>query len=189
MLAKLLVPVLGGRLADRSGRYPRWLNAFERLDKQALRLCHWLYLVWAIPLIFFLATVQPPFSAPDEWAHFGRAYMLSRAEVWPAVTSDGLTAGHLDAAMCPLIGMLHENRRKPFVTVEPDFRAARWGGTQTILSFNQASFFPPVYLPQTFAVLAARVADLSIRRASLLSALVTGLVCVALSALAIRIAA
>ena len=54
------------------------LLGLERLGERALEVYHWLYLSAAVPLIFFFATVQPPFSAPDEWAHFGRAPTFSR---------------------------------------------------------------------------------------------------------------
>ena len=39
----------------------------------AARLLSWLYLLYAVPMIIFLAVAMPPFQVTDEYAHALRA--------------------------------------------------------------------------------------------------------------------
>jgi hypothetical protein len=164
-------------------------SALERISARALSRCHWIYLAIATPLIFFLVTVQPPFAAPDEGSHFSRAFMLSRGEVLPKVALNGFTGGHVDTALVPIFFKVAEKHRVPFGAVlQAEYGIPRWSGTIVLIGLNAAPYFPLAYVPQTFAVAVARVANIGIRDTVMLSALLNGLFCIGLSAFAIRVA-
>jgi hypothetical protein len=53
---------------------------YLRLRKQL----HYIYLLYAIPMVYMAAAMIPPFQNPDEPNHFMRAEQVSRGELVPS---------------------------------------------------------------------------------------------------------
>src|ERR1700712_3795005 len=55
----------------------------ETIYLTLLKHLHYIYLLYAIPMVAIAATVTPPFQVPDEPNHFFRAEQVTRLELAP----------------------------------------------------------------------------------------------------------
>jgi uncharacterized membrane protein len=85
---------------------------------------HYLYLLFAIPLVYFSVVTIPPFQNPDEPNHFARAEQVSRLELVPHFVYDNTGLKNADG---------------------PDFMAVPAGGFVVDKGvFETARFFAPI---------------------------------------------
>lgn len=61
---------------------------FENLYTSLTKNLHFIYLLFAIPLVYFSVTEIPPFQNPDDPNHFARAEEVSRLEIVPKFLFD-----------------------------------------------------------------------------------------------------
>ena len=61
---------------------------FDNLHQSLRKRLHYVYLVYAIPMVCLTAIITPPFQSPDEPNHFARAEQVSRLEMVPVFVYD-----------------------------------------------------------------------------------------------------
>ena len=152
------------------------------------------YLCFGVVAILLFAFAIPPWQSPDEPAHFKRADQISRGELLAhrleTAASGGVVSAGIDAAVRPFV-RLHFN---PQVKTTPEMFAqaepVTWANSASEPSAfsNTALYPPPLYLPATAAILAGKLADMSIVSTLRLARIADGLVSVAIGTAAIAVA-
>lgn len=72
---------------------------FENLYRSLTKNLHFIYLLFAIPLVYFSVTETPPFQNPDEPSHFARAEQVSRLVIVPKFVFDKTPVTGIDIAL------------------------------------------------------------------------------------------
>ncbi len=161
-------------------------SRFYRIGTSIERSAHWYYLAVAIPVILFLAMAKGPLGAHDEWSHVARAAQIAQGVVIAPVV-DGMPMGDIDRNLKVLTDDLHNiHNLEPLQDWTPHYETLTWGETAPH-SFNHAVYFPLLYIPQTLTVLVGRWLDASILNTLAIGSFLTGLVCVGLGTLAVRL--
>ncbi|WP_312794280.1 DUF2142 domain-containing protein [Tianweitania sp.] len=147
-----------------------------------------IYLLVALPLVFFLSWWRQPIGVPDEWAHIARAAQLADGILFTEVASPGLPAqGSIDPSFNTLVQQIHEQRFVPLGQTMDSFRAATWSTERVLANNNAGVYFPGAYLLSIIALLAARQAGGSIVATLEWVSLANGIACVLIAAAAIQI--
>jgi len=176
-------------------------GSFEAVGRQAERAMRWLpilYLAWALPLVFVVACVTPPFQNPDEGNHMLRAVQVERGgltgfrHVSPTPPERLSAGGYSDAAISVA--------EAPFVKL-PAHRAvkatqdefARSGnvpfGPSTLSWFPNTALYPPFfYLPAALGIGVAQIAGLHVLDGLYAARFADGVVAVLLTFLALVVA-
>lgn len=145
---------------------------------------HWVFLLFAIPQVVFLAFWTPPFQTPDEPAHFYRAWQIAHLQIGPH--SGGLADTGADHIWDYVAGLPH-NPKVPYTKAEQiGAENAQWTGQSTYREFpNTGTGALTGYLPQAMAILIGRAVRLGPLRTLELARLLNGALAIAVCALAL----
>ena len=141
---------------------------------------HWLFLIYAVPAIFFLSIAMPPFQVADELAHLLRADQIAFGSLVShrfggRVHADLVTFGEMYRSM-----WFHPEVKQ---TVDLARRAGSiaWSRQKKSENFqNTAQYGPFLYAPQAASMLIAKWAKLSFAQSLLLARLLNGMAACAL---------
>jgi len=177
-----------------------------------LRL-HYLYLLYAVPLVVIIAIITPAFQSPDEPNHFARAEQVSRLELVPTFVYDKahpITAAdsiskdpaivypdrggfmvdkgiyQLDHIYSPLA----RNGNIKVAALKTDSaKNLQWHAGTIYFNFGNTAIYPPVvYLMQALGIGVGKLLHLSILNTLYLSRILNGLLCVTLCFFALMLA-
>lgn len=170
--------------------------AFATFTATIDRALPWIYLLYAIPSVFVLTWLTPPFQAPDEEAHFLRAETISRGALLlhREIYEDRLVAG---AAIDKNVWKV--SRHFAFLWGAPGNRVAKndwlqvqsigWDGDVAFQPLPAVAVYPPFfYFPQVVAITAAKFFNASILNSLYLARLLNGMAAIGLAYLALRMA-
>ena len=153
----------------------------------AARLLSWLYLLYAVPMIIFLAVAMPPFQVTDEYAHALRADQLSRG-----VAISPRLGGEVDGAL-RTFGRLYESMHFYYQVKQTEELA------RTVIALtwdvpdqdenlqNTAQYGPVLYLPQAAGIWLGKLAGLRPFHTLLAARLVNAAVAILIAFVAIRL--
>jgi len=156
-------------------------------DLAAARLLSWLYLLYAIPMVLFLAVAMPPFQVTDEYAHALRADQLSRG----ALISPRL-GGHVDGAL-RTFGRLYQGMQFRYEIKQTEelahaTAAITWDAADLDENFqNTAQYGPVLYIPQAAGIWLGKLAGFNPFRTFLAARLVNAAVAILIAFAAIRV--
>ena len=159
-----------------SSAAPAQILRFEWLQAKL----HWLFLIYAVPAVFFLSIAMPPFQVADELAHMLRADQIAFGSLVShrfggRVHADLVTFGEMYQPM-----WFHRDVKQ---TVDLARRAGSiaWSRQKKIENFqNTAQYGPFLYAPQAAGMLIAKWAKPSFARSLLLARLLNGMAACAL---------
>ena len=156
------------------------------------------FIIYGLFATALLGLNTPPFQVADEVTHFMRAEQIADggfigtrfAQPLPDgrtnLTGGGAIDPALPAAAAPFNRLqFHPELKAKLADWAPDFH---WSGNRTLASFANSNYPPFFYLPSAAGIVAGREFGLSVVQTLYLSRLLTGLVAVAIGALAIAIA-
>ena len=177
-----------------------------------LQRLHYIYLLYAIPMVLVTAALIPPFQNPDEPNHFLRAEQVSRMELIPAfhhqydtnavktaIPADSLvlypTPGGFkaDASIIAAASIFSPVEAQANVKVTDNmFFAARqikWGTGITYFNFGNTAIYPPVvYLMPALGTALGKLLHLSVIRTLFIARLLNAALAVTLSFFALLLA-
>jgi len=147
---------------------------------------HWLFVLFAVPLVLFLALRTPAFQSPDEDNHFYRAWQIAHG---------GLFSGggaYVDSGILQLWNCVDKLPFKSQSHLTPANiaceRAVTWSGQLIYRPFpNTAAYFPACYIPQSLAILIGRALGIGVLNTLFLARISNGIVCIAICAFALSI--
>jgi len=170
-------------IASRIGGIPAGRGYFPR----SLPL---LYLTICVPTILFLIFFRQPLGSPDELSHASRAYQLSRGVVLTEEAQPGLhPKGMVDDGLFMLGGQVGRRRFESLRTALPIFQKYGWTGKEDLRRFNSSVYFPVPFIPQAIAFKIARELKIPLVQSLQLASFLNAMVCLAIIAFAIHIAA
>jgi uncharacterized membrane protein len=148
-----------------------------------------LYLVFAVLSVAGMASIVPPFAAPDEFAHAFRAEAVSSGQFLAVPMENGSLGGILDSGLLAVFQMLEPTATAPASPSASLARAARhvvWARSSVLVGFpNTAQYGPALYTPQAAGFVIGRALGLRVIQSYRLARLLAGLSAVAIVALAI----
>jgi uncharacterized membrane protein len=171
---------------------------------------HYIYLLYAVPLVVIIALITPAFQSPDEPNHFARAEQVSRLEWVPTFVYD--KAQHADSIskdptlvypdkggfavdkgiyqLDSIYKLLARHDSIKVTALKTDSaKKIRWHTGIIYFNFGNTAIYPPVvYLAQAVGIAVGKVLHLSILNTLYLSRILNGLLCVALCFLALLLA-
>ena len=171
------MPAFRRTVASLSAHTSQLRSVLERLPG----LLPWLYVALALPTIFCLALLTPPFQVADEGAHFFRAIQIMQDDI------HGGSGESEDIAVAELVRRYaHQDLQK----LSPQDRAAaadvRWSGKREMIYFGSTSVCPPSgYLMQALGVGIGQRTGLGVLHTLVLARLLNGCTAVLFSTMAI----
>jgi len=173
---------------------------------------HYIYLLYAIPMVYMAAAMIPPFQNPDEPNHFMRAEQVSRGELVPSFyykhqTDTNKRSTSLDSTVLyPKPGGFKTDKGIPaaadlffYIQANADvkvndhlFHAAKdikWGSGIAYSNFgNTAIYMPLVYAMPALGVALGKLFHLSVIKTLFISRLFNGALAITLSFFALLLA-
>lgn len=153
-----------------------------------------IYLWLAAVLVVAVALVNPPFMVADETNHFFRAVQISYGGLIGVRLPQGGAGGFLPH---PVLNFGFAFGKMPFnPAVRTDIAQLAsvyhdtWRGIRLPISFSNTVIYPPqFYLPAAFALFVTRHFHMHLLQCFYIARIFSGLVCVSISALALRLCA
>ncbi|WPU93059.1 DUF2142 domain-containing protein [Mucilaginibacter sabulilitoris] len=183
--------------------------AYSKLHKHL----HFIYLLYAIPLVCLTATITPPLQNPDEPNHFLRAEQVSRLDMVPtfvydksavSTKNDSLSADPriiypdkggfaIDKGILDLEGLYSAIQFHPEAKVRRDLTKRandiKWGFGTGYKNFGNTAIYPPVvYIMPAIGIAAGKLLHLSIVKTLYLSRILNGALSVAICFFALMLA-
>jgi len=171
---------------------------------------HYIYLLYAVPLVVIIALITPAFQSPDEPNHFARAEQVSRLEWVPTFVYDKVQHAdsiskdptlvypdrggfavdkgiyQLDSIYKPLAR--HDSIKVAALKTD-SAKKIGWHTGTIYFNFGNTAIYPPVvYLMQALGISVGKLLHLSILNTLYLSRILNGLLCVALCFFALLLA-
>src|SRR5208282_3151242 len=110
-----------------------------------------------------LAFLSPPYSVPDELAHFHRAYHCSQGKLYASKRA-GQTGDDLPSSLTETYVVISDQVRRDeqfeisWAKIEKAFGISLDPQRRRFISFPNTALYSPVpYMPQSAAILAARL--------------------------------
>jgi len=188
------------------------MPVFESLYISLTKNLHFVYLLFAIPLVYFSITEIPPFQNPDEPNHFARAEQVSRLVIVPNFIFDKSPVEGIDTALLSP-GLLLPSRggfkvdkgiydlseiyRPMFFHYEEKTNRAKSDSSKSIKwkegfiykNFANTAIYPPfVYLMPALGITIGKLANLSVLTTFYLSRALNGLMAITLSFITLLLA-
>jgi uncharacterized membrane protein len=145
-----------------------------------------------IMVAVILSALIPPMQSPDEPAHLGRAYLLSKGQILLDDAVEG-PGGFVDDGLIRFMDIFFElgvRGKMDATLVNGVAPFLHWAHTSSHRAYTgTAYYFPGVYVPQAIALAAGKALNLSIEHSYQLARLAvfaTTLMLIALSAVLIR---
>ncbi|WP_342645968.1 DUF2142 domain-containing protein [Mucilaginibacter sp. CSA2-8R] len=186
------------------------MNRFGVIFKAADKYLHFIYLLYAVPMVYFMAIIVPPYQSPDEPNHFSRAEQVSRLEWVPAYqakrgpTTDTIandpkvlhrsTGGfRVSKGIADTYQFFSDINFKPNVKTSnaklDAAKAIRWTNDYHYKNFANTAIYPPlVYIMPALGISAGKLLHLGVIKTLYLSRILNGIFCVTLSFFALMLA-
>lgn len=140
---------------------------------------------------FLMATIVPPFQAPDEFDHSARAYMLSQGQLVLHSVNGSPSGGPVDQGLLeymrqftPIKG---DASRKISVAESDAAAAVPWAGqSKFVTAVGTAYYFPALYLPEAIGLAIGKSLGMSVGKSYWLSRYLALACCFALLLAAFR---
>lgn len=186
---------------------------FEAVYSKLRKHLHFIYLLYAIPMVYLAATITPPFQNPDEPNHFLRAEQVSRLDMVPdfihdrssvSAKIDSFSANPriiypdkggfaIDKGILNLEDLYSAIRFHSEVKVNQDStdkaNNIKWGSGTGYKNFGNTAIYPPVvYIMPTIGIATGKLLHLSIVKTLYLSRLLNGTLSVAICFFALMLA-
>jgi uncharacterized membrane protein len=135
----------------------------------------WLFLIYAVPAVVFLAVAMPPFQVADELAHTLRADQIARGRIVShriggKVHNDLVVFGKMYQSM-----WFHPEVKQT-VELARQAGAIKWSSRMKRANFqNTAQYGPVLYFPQVVGIRLGNLAELSFAQTLLVERLLNGL--------------
>ncbi|WP_170207524.1 DUF2142 domain-containing protein [Luteibacter pinisoli] len=139
-----------------------------------------------------IAALTPPFSAPDEFDHIQRAYMIGQGQLLLHSVHGSPSGGAVDTGMLEFMDVFgalpHHKDQKISATELARAGAIRWAGKDTFVApAPTAYYFPALYAPEAVALSVSKGLGLSVSSSYQLARLAALVSCILLLSLACRI--
>lgn len=162
------------------------------MNRLAARLPE-LYLLFALPLLTFLAVNTPLFIFADEHTHVLRAEMIAEGHLLARRDDSGQSGAEVDSNLSDLMAvylpLLTTENQRVTPELKDKAKAIFWGGPQTFTHVPNTAIYPPIfYVPIAGGLLLGKTLHTSIQNSVVLARLCTLAVSLALSYLALRLA-
>lgn len=166
---------------------------------------HYIYLLYAIPMVCLAATFTPPFQNPDEPNHFSRAEQISRLDFVPlfvrnnesVLTKEDSLARDpriqypdkggfaVDKGIGDLNDIFSSIAQHPDVKVTAEkidlSKNVMWGIGISYVNFANTAIYPPVvYIMPALGIVIGKTLDLSISKTLYLSRILNGAISIIL---------
>jgi uncharacterized membrane protein len=145
---------------------------------------HWVFLLFAIPQVIFLAFWTPPFQTADEPAHFDRACQIAQLQI--GAHFGGFGDKVVDRIWNDVAGMEFHPDVRYTEAEQSDVESTQWTGQLTYREFpntGDGAFIG--YIPQALGIVIGKVAGLGPLRTLELARLLNGAFGVAVCAVAL----
>lgn len=182
--------------------------SLQALCIKLTRYLHYVYLLYAIPLIVVTAIITPPYQNPDEGSHFMRAEQVSRFEFVSRFihdkTKDTVSADrrilypdqggfYTDKGILQTSQIFFAMRHHPEVKVHPgqldSARQISWYTGWGFRNFANTALYPPVvYIMPALGISIGKLLHLSVINTLYLSRLMNGMLAAGLCFLALLLA-
>ena len=173
---------------------------------------HYVYLLYAIPMVYMAATITPPYQNPDEPNHFLRAEQVTRGIMMPVFKYDTAKLSRADSlARNPLFsypdrggfsadkGIFEAEtafvnaEQKPDVKIDlqkvKECRKVNWGTGIVYLNFGNTAIYPPiVYLMPALGIAIGKLFNLSILNTMSVARVLNGALSIAMCFFALTLA-
>ena len=178
-------------------------SAVARISELAQEVDRFLpniFLLIALPMVMFFALLDPPFKAPDEFAHFFRSEQISYGDILGTKIDEQNSGGYVDLsyrrfselflATNSFCVVLHPERIAPASReTRSEASGLNWTGQREFINCpNTVAYGPITYIPQAAALSISRLVGLSIWNSFYLARSLNGLTAVAIGYLALRLA-
>lgn len=181
------------------------MPVFESLYTSLIKNLHFIYLLFAVPLVYFSITEIPPFQNPDEPSHFARAEQVSRFVIVPKFIFDKTPVTGIDTALLspdlilPSRGgfavdkgvyelssiyksMFHHYGEKTNKAKPDSAKNIKWKTGISYTNFANTAIYPPfVYTMPALGINIGKLANLSILKTFYISRALNGLMALTLS--------
>jgi uncharacterized membrane protein len=186
---------------------------FDDLYQSLRKRLHYVYLVYAIPMVCLTAIITPPFQSPDEPNHFARAEQVSRLEMVPVFVYDKTQSitkidsiskdprivypdkggFAVDKGIYELdhayINLEHSTDAKITQNKADSVKNLKWKTGIIYFNFGNTAIYPPiVYLMQALGISVGKLLHLSIIKTLYLSRILNGLLSITLCFFALLLA-
>ncbi len=161
---------------------------FRQFQRASLRTLpsslHWIYLLFAVPQVIFLALCMPPFMNADEPAHFDRASQVAHLQLGASFGGDADTGA--DNVYIP-VNRIPFNPAEHYTAAErAASEGATWTGRFTWRPFPNTGTCPFTgYLPQALGIVIGKAIGLSPFRTLVLARLLNGAFAIAICSFAL----
>jgi uncharacterized membrane protein len=182
-----------------------------KLYSKITKWLHFIYLMYAIPMVFIAATITPSFQNPDEPNHFMRAEQISRFELLPNFVHEKYDAAKDSISSNPLIlypdkggfktdkgvveaysvftSMQFNTHVKVNKLKTDSAKKIKWGSGLQLYGFgNTAIYIPVVYIMPALGIGIGKVLNLSVILTLYLSRLLNGLLAIGICFFALKLA-
>ena len=167
---------------------PQAKSSFSHVLCSALQVLpstlHWIFLLFAIPQVIFLALWTPPFQTADEPAHFNRAWQIAHFEIGPqrGAMAD---SGALNAEIC-IAGIGFHQKARYTKADQMCAESAQWTGQLTYREFpNTGAGALTGYIPQALGIAIGKAVGLGPLRTLQLVRLLNGAFAIAVCSFAL----
>lgn len=147
---------------------------------------HWVFVLFAAPLVIFLAVRTPAFQSPDEDNHFYRSWQVAHGGLFAhggGYVDSGIEQLDARVANLPFNPQAH-------ITVA-DVAGARtvpWSGHLIYRQFsNTAAYFPASYIPQALGILIGQAIGIGVLDTLILARILNGAAAIAICAFALSL--
>jgi len=189
------------------------MSKLSKLYIKAQKQLHFIYLLYAIPVVCMAAIITPAFQNPDEPNHFMRAEQISRFELVPTFTYEGFKAvtkkdsisadktilyrtpgGFItDKGLINAYSIFRPMQFNPGVKLNgiktDSAEKIRWSSGFALRRFaNTAIYVPVVYIMPVAGIYIGKFLNLSVITTLYLSRLLNGLLAISICFFALKLA-
>jgi uncharacterized membrane protein len=150
------------------------VGEFMRAPLQSLpSALHWIFVLFAAPLVIFLAVRTPAFQSPDEDNHFYRSWQVAHGGLF--ARGGGYVDNGIEQLYACVAKLTFNSQARLTVADIAAERAVPWSGQLAYRSFpNTAAYFPADYIPQALAILIGHAIGIGVLNTLILARLLNG---------------
>jgi uncharacterized membrane protein len=146
----------------------------------------WVFALFAVPLVIFLAVRTPAFQSPDEQNHFYRSWQIAHGGFFAR------GGGNVDSGIEQLnayVANLPFNSGTHITAADAaGEHTVPWSGQLVYRQFqNTSAYFPACYIPQALAILIGRAVGVNVFSTLILARILNAATCIAISSFALSL--
>jgi uncharacterized membrane protein len=146
----------------------------------------WVFVLFAVPLVIFLAFRTPAFQSPDEENHFYRSWQIAHGGLFAR------GGGNVDSGIEQLNAYVAKLPFKSDAHITAADVAGEhtvpWSGQLVYRQFqNTSAYFPACYIPQALAILIGHAVGINVFNTLILARILNAAACIAICTLALSL--